>query len=127
MNAAEFRCLLFSLRRNRSAEPSLDVLADEFREMAIEQSLVDPRLHPRVVRVWLDLFYNTAELKSVASVDRFEHLSSRNAEESLLGIDGNVFQQKIHSSKRIPSHGGNLLHRHAVFAHTKQRFFGGIA
>src|SRR6266403_2253236 len=111
MNAAEFRCLLFSLRRNRSAEPSL----------------VDPRLHPRVVRVWLDIFYNTAELKSVASLDRFERLSGRNAEESLLGIDGNVFQQKIHSSIRISPLDGNFLHRHSVFAHTKQRFFSGVA
>jgi hypothetical protein len=32
------------------------MLTDELREVAIEQSLVNPRLYPWVVRVWLDLF-----------------------------------------------------------------------
>ena len=56
MNPAEFRRLLLSSRRNRSANPSLDMLADEFGKMTIEQSLVNPRLYPWVVRVWLGLF-----------------------------------------------------------------------
>ena|ERR1700751_3534229 len=55
MNAAEFRCLALSLRRYRSAEPSLDVLLGEFREVAKKESLVDPRFHSWVIQAGLDL------------------------------------------------------------------------
>ena len=90
MNAAEFRCLLFSLHRKRSAELSLDVLIDEFREMAIKKPLVDPRFYPWIVQAGLDLPYYPAELESVASLDRFEDLPGRNAEEFLLSLKRNL-------------------------------------
>src|SRR6266542_1420854 len=79
MNAGEFRCLPLSLRCYRSAESSLDVLTDEFREMAVKKSLVDPRFHPWVVQAGLDLFHNATQFESITTLDRFEHLTGRNA------------------------------------------------
>src|SRR5207244_12035193 len=114
MNAGEFRCLLLSLRCYRSAESSLDVLADEFRDMASKTSLVDPRFPSWVVQAGLDLFRNATQFESITTLDRFEHLTGGNAEKPLLGVYGDVFQKKTYTPIRVSSLAGNFLHRRPV-------------
>jgi len=118
--------LLLSLRCYRSAESSLDVLADEFRrEMAIKKSFgPDPRFPPLGRPGWARSFSHATQfgIHSHASIGLKHPDRPKRRETSAGCLWGCLPKENLHADK-VSSLAGNFLHRRSVFAHTEQRFF----
>ncbi|PYK11057.1 MAG: hypothetical protein DME61_01740, partial [Verrucomicrobia bacterium] len=63
--------------------------------MSIKQPLIDARFYAWIIGLRLNFLKDAPQFKSIAMSNRLEHLPSRNTQESVLCIDGEIFQKKV--------------------------------
>src|SRR5205807_5788649 len=100
MSAAEFRwpLLSFCCGSGNATQPSLRIFAGKLGEMSIKQPLIDARFYAWIIGLRLNFLKDAPQFKSIAMSNRLEHLPGRNTQESVLCIDGEIFQKKVRPS-----------------------------